>query len=181
LYVLSDEIYAQYSYKEWKSLLSYNYNKSIVTQSFSKSHAMTGFRIGYAVANIEIINKMSKLLALCLTNVSEPVQYVALQALDADTSKNTNIIKSRLELLTNKAKEIGLDFVEPDGSMYLFVKIPKDGFDSGKFANSLLEQGLAVAPGVGFGDYKDFIRISACTDEKELMDGISILSRNIKG
>jgi len=181
LYVLSDEVYAQYSYKEWKSLLSYNYNKSIVTQSFSKSHAMTGFRIGYAIANIEIINKMSKLQALCLTNVSEPIQYVALQALDADTSKNTNVIKSRLELLTNKAKEIGLDFVEPDGSMYLFVKIPKDGFDSGKFANSLLEQGLAVAPGVGFGDYKDFIRISACTDEKELMDGISILSRNIKG
>jgi len=180
LYVLSDEIYAQYSYKEWKSLLSYNYNKSIITQSFSKSHAMTGFRIGYAVADIEIINKMSKLQALCLTNVSEPVQYVALQALDADTSKNTNVIKSRLELLTNKAKEIGLDFVEPDGSMYLFVKIPKDEFDSGKFANSLLEQGLAVGPGVGFGDYRDFIRISACTDEKELMDGMSILSRNIK-
>jgi aspartate aminotransferase len=180
LYVLSDEIYAQYSYKEWKSLLSYNYNKSIVTQSFSKSHAMTGFRIGYTIANTEIINKMSKLQALCLTNVSEPIQYVALQALDADTSKNENIIKSRLVLLTNKAKEIGLDFVEPDGSMYLFAKIPKDGFDSGKFANTLLEQGLAVAPGVGFGDYKDFIRISACTDEKDLIDGMSILSRNIK-
>ena len=181
LYVLSDEIYAQYSYKEWKSLLSYNYNKSIVTQSFSKSHAMTGFRIGYAIANIEIINKMSKLQALCLTNVSEPIQYVALQALDADISKNTNIVKSRLKLLINRAKEIGLDFVEPDGAMYLFAKVPKDGFDSGKFANSLLEQGLAVAPGVGFGDYKDFIRISACTDEKELIDGMSILGNNIRG
>ncbi len=180
LYVLSDEVYSQYSYKEWKSVLSYNYKKSIVTQSFSKSHSMTGFRIGYAIAIAEIINKMSELQALCLTNVSEPIQFVALEALDADTSNNTNIIKSRLELLTREAKEIGLDFVEPDGSMYLFAKVPKDEFDSGKFANSLLEYGLAVAPGVGFGDYKDFIRISACRDEKELMDGISILRRYLK-
>ena len=180
LYVLSDEIYSQYSYKEWKSVLSYNYKKSIVTQSFSKSHSMTGFRIGYAIAIAEIINKMSELQALCLTNVSEPIQFVALEALDADTSNNTNIIKSRLELLTRKAKEIGLDFVEPDGSMYLFAKVPKDEFDSGNFANSLLEYGLAVAPGAGFGDYKDFIRISAGRDEKELMDGMSILRRYLK-
>ena len=180
MYVLSDEIYSQYSYKEWKSVLSYNYKKSIVTQSFSKSHAMTGFRIGYAIAIAEIIDKMSELQALCLTNVSEPVQYVALKALDADTSNNTNIIKSRLGLLTRKAKEIGLDFVEPDGSMYLFAKVPKDEFDGGKFANSLLEYGLAVAPGVGFGDYKDFIRISAGRDEKELIDGMSILRRYLK-
>ena len=180
LYVLSDEVYSQYSYKEWKSVLSYNYKKSIVTQSFSKSHSMTGFRIGYAIAIAEIINKMSELQALCLTNVSEPIQFVALEALDADISNNTNIIKSRLELLTREAKEIGLDFVKPDGSMYLFAKVPKDEFDSGKFANSLLEYGLAVAPGIGFGDYNDFIRISACRDEKELMGGISILRRYLK-
>ena len=135
LFVLSDEIYAQYSYKEWKSILDYKYEKSIVTQSFSKSHAMTGFRIGYAIANPEIIDKMSKLEALCLTNVSEPIQYVALQALDADTSNNTNIVKGRLEVLIKKAKEMKLDFVEPDGSMYLFVRVPKAGFDGTEFAN----------------------------------------------
>ncbi|MEK0318130.1 MAG: aminotransferase class I/II-fold pyridoxal phosphate-dependent enzyme [Nitrosopumilus sp.] len=175
LFVLSDEIYAQYSYKDWKSILSYNYEKSIVTQSFSKSHAMTGFRIGYAISNPEIIDKMSKLQALCLTNVSEPIQFVALQALNADTSNNTNIVKSRLEVLIQKAKAIGLEFVEPDGSMYLFAKVPKDGFDGTEFANSLLDRGLAVAPGEGFGDCKDFIRISACQDEKALIEGMSIL------
>ena len=180
LYVLSDEIYSQYSYMEWKSILDYKYEKSIVTQSFSKSHAMTGFRIGYAIANPEIIDKMSKLEALCLTNVSEPIQYVALQALDADTSNNTNIVKGRLEVLIKKAKEMGLDFVEPDGSMYLFAKVPKASFDGTEFANSLLEKGLAVAPGGGFGDYKDYIRISACQDEKELIEGMSILQEILK-
>ena len=59
-----------------------DYKKSIITQSFSKSKAMTGYRIGYAIAEPSIIDKMSKLQALSLTNVSEPIQYVALQALD---------------------------------------------------------------------------------------------------
>jgi len=60
LYVLSDEIYSQYAKSSWKSILSYNYEKSIVTQSFSKSHAMTGFRIGYGIADTKIIERMTK-------------------------------------------------------------------------------------------------------------------------
>ena len=176
LYVLSDEIYSQYAKSSWKSILSYNYEKSIVTQSFSKSHAMTGFRIGYGIADKKIIEKMAKLQALCLTNVSEPIQYVAMKALEADTSNNTNTVQNRLNVLVQKAEEMGLDFVVPDGAMYLFARVNKDGFDGVQFANSTLEKGLAVAPGEGFGDYKNFIRISACQDEKILIDGMNILS-----
>jgi len=176
LYVLSDEIYSQYAKSSWKSILSYNYEKSIVTQSFSKSHAMTGFRIGYGIADTKIIEKMAKLEALCLTNVSEPIQYVAMKALEADTSNNTNTVQTRLEVLAEKAKEMGLDFVVPDGAMYLFARVNKEGFDGVQFANSTLEKGLAIAPGEGFGDYKNFIRISACQDEKILIDGMSILN-----
>ena len=65
---------------------------------------MTGYRIGYVIAEPSIIEKMSKLQALSLTNVSEPIQYVALQALKADTSENTEIIKSRLEALLKLQK-----------------------------------------------------------------------------
>ncbi|NNM35574.1 MAG: aminotransferase class I/II-fold pyridoxal phosphate-dependent enzyme [Nitrosopumilus sp.] len=176
LYVLSDEIYSQYAKTKWKSILSYNYEKSIVTQSFSKSHAMTGFRIGYAVADSKIIEKMAKLQALCLTNVSEPIQYIAMKALEEDTSNNTNTVQNRLDVLAQKANEIGLEFVIPDGAMYLFAKINQEGFDGVQFANSTLEKGLAVAPGEGFGDYKNFIRLSACQDEKVLIEGMNILS-----
>ena len=181
LYILSDEIYSDYSFENWKSILSYNYKKSIVAQSFSKSHAMTGFRIGYAISNPEIIEKMSKLEALCLTNVSEPIQYIAMRALEADTSDNSNTIKKRLDMLINKAKEMDLDFVVPNGAMYIFTRINQEGFDGVKFANNLLEKGLAVAPGEGFGDYKNFIRISACQDEKTLKEGMNILSNTIRG
>jgi len=176
LYVLSDEIYSQYAKTSWKSVLSYNYEKSIVTQSFSKSHAMTGFRIGYAIADSKIVDKMAKLEALCLTNVSEPIQYIAMKALEADTSNNTNTVQNRLDVLAQKASEMGLDFVIPDGAMYLFARINQEGFDGVQFANSTLEKGLAVAPGEGFGDYKNFIRLSACQNEDILIEGMNILS-----
>ncbi len=177
LYVLSDEIYSDYSKKKWKSVLSYNYEKSIVTQSFSKSHAMTGFRIGYGITNSTIIEKMAKLEALCLTNVSEPIQYVAMKALEADTSDNSNTVQNRLDMLSQKATEMGLDFVIPDGAMYIFARINKEGFNGVQFANSALEKGLAVAPGEGFGDYKNFIRLSACQNEEILEEGMNILSK----
>jgi len=181
LYVLSDEIYSQYAKTNWKSILSYNYDKSIVTQSFSKSHAMTGFRVGYGIADSKIIEKMAKLEALCLTNVSEPIQYVAMKALEADTSNNTNTVQTRLDVLAQKASEMGLDFIAPDGAMYLFARVNQEGFDGVEFANSTLEKGLAVAPGEGFGDYKNFIRLSACQDEETLVEGMSILSNIMSG
>ena len=123
LYVLSDEIYWSYAYKRWKSVLSYGYDKSVITQSFSKSHAMTGFRIGYTVSSPDIIDQMARLQALALTNVSEPIQYVAMKALEADTSGNSKAIRSRLDFVVRRAREIGLEFIEPDGAMYVFAGV----------------------------------------------------------
>ena len=179
LYVLSDEIYSEYANNDWKSVLIYNYEKSIVAKSFSKSHAMTGYRIGWIVADPSIIEKMSKLQALSLTNVSEPIQYVALQALKADTSENTEIIKSRLEVLVKIAKDIGLEFIDPDGAMYLFARTKHKDFDATKFSEKLLEHGVAIAPGEGFGDYKEFFRITAI-DETKLKEGMTILDSVLK-
>jgi len=179
LYVLSDEIYSEYANNDWQSTSIYDYEKSIVTKSFSKSHAMTGYRIGYAIAEKSIIDKMSKLQALSLTNVSEPIQYVALQALKADTSKNTNMIKSRLEALVQSAKDIGLEFIEPDGAMYLFAKTKYKDFDATKFSEKLLDHGVAIAPGEGFGDYKEFFRITAINETK-LKEGMTILDSMLK-
>ncbi|MBI3842278.1 MAG: aminotransferase class I/II-fold pyridoxal phosphate-dependent enzyme [Thaumarchaeota archaeon] len=177
LYILSDEIYSDYAYKEWKSVLSYEYNKSIITQSFSKSHAMTGFRIGYSVSSPEIIDRMAKLQALCITNVSEPIQYVSLKALEADTSDNTKTMKNRLGVVIQKAKTMRLDFEEPDGAMYLFARVRNDNFDGSDFANKLLDSGVAVAPGEAFGDYQNFLRISACQPEQTLIEGMRVINK----
>jgi len=184
LYVLSDEIYEKYDRGTvlvnpscWD--VQSNVDKTIITKSFSKSHAMTGYRIGYVIAEPSIIEKMSKLQALSLTNVSEPIQYAALQALKADVSGNTEIINSRLEALIKIAKDIGLEFVEPDGAMYLFAKTKYKDFDATKFSEKLLEHGVAIAPGEGFGDYKEFFRITAI-DETRLKEGMIILDTILK-
>jgi len=184
LYVLSDEIYEEYDRRPDKNLglssfWELEYEKTIITKSFSKSHAMTGYRIGYVIAEPSIIEKMSKLQALSLTNVSEPIQYVALQALEADVSGNTEIINSRLEALIKIAKDIGLEFIEPEGAMYLFAKTKYKDFDATKFSEKLLEHGVAIAPGEGFGDYKEFFRITAI-DETKLKEGMTILDTVLK-
>lgn len=180
IHILSDEIYSSYAYSDWKSILSYEYDKSIVTQSFSKSHAMTGFRIGYAISHSGIIDQMAKLQALCLTNVSEPMQYVSLKALEADTSDNSKTMHNRLDLVVQKAKNMSLDFVEPNGAMYLFAKARKNAFDGLAFTNKLLEQGVAIAPGEGFGNYQSFVRISACQPEKILSQGMQIIDNTLR-
>jgi len=177
LHILSDEIYSDYSYNDWTSVLSYEYEKSIITQSFSKSHAMTGFRIGYAVSHPDIIDRMAKLQALCMTNVAEPIQYVALKALGSDTSDNTKTIKNRLDLVVKMAKGMQLDFVTPDGAMYLFAKVRKENFNAVDFTNKLLDQGVAIAPGEAFGNYQNFVRISACQPEKLLSEGMEIIEK----
>jgi len=179
LYVLSDEIYSDYTFSGLMDMRIRDYEKTIITQSFSKSHAMTGYRIGWVVAEPSIIEKMSKLQALSLTNISEPIQYAALQALKADTSENSKIINSRLKALIKIAKDIGLEFIEPDGAMYLFAKTKYKNFDATKFSEKLLEHGVAIAPGEGFGDYKEFFRITAI-DETKLKEGMTILDTVLK-
>ncbi len=183
LYVLSDEIYEDYYLDdEPKKIVTYGYEKSIITKSFSKSFAMTGFRIGYAVAEPPIIEKMSKLQALSLTNVSEPIQYVALQVIKSPfeaIQENTETIEARLGILVESAKDIGLEFIEPDGAMYLFAKTKYKDFDATKFSEQLLERGVAIAPGEGFGDYKEFFRLTAI-DETKLKEGMIILDTILK-
>jgi len=185
LYILSDEIYDEYSNDDWCSVSTYGYEKSIITRSFSKSYAMTGYRIGWALAEPSIIEKMSKLQALSLTNVSEPIQYVALKALTGtDTGSswvadNADLVRSRLEALVKIAKDICLEFIEPDGAMYLFAKTKHKNFAATKFSEKLLERGVAIAPGEGFGDYKEFFRITAI-DETRLKEGMIILDTVLK-
>jgi aspartate aminotransferase len=128
---------------------------------------------------------MSKLQALSLTNVSEPIQYVALKARtntmtnSSYVADNADLVRSRLKALVKTAKDIGLEFIEPDGAMYLFARTKYKNFDATEFSEKLLKHGVAIAPGEGFGDYKEFFRITAI-DETKLMEGMIILDTMLK-
>jgi aspartate aminotransferase len=177
IYVLSDEVYSMYSYVPYKSILDFKYNKSIMVSSFSKSHAMTGFRVGYAISAKDIIDKISKIQAIAITSVAEPMQYAAVAALNADVTKNKILMKKRLDFIGKQLENLPCDYINPDGGMYYFVRFNKN-VDVNKTIFELLNEGVAVAPGAGFGEaYSNFIRISACQPIKSLNDGLKIIRK----
>ena len=177
IYVLSDEVYSMYSYVPYKSILDFEYNKSIMVSSFSKSHAMTGFRVGYAISDKGTIDKISKIQAIAITSVAEPMQYAAVAALDADVTKNKILMKKRLDFIGKQLENLSCDYINPDGGMYYFIRFNKN-VDVNKTIIELLNEGVAVAPGAGFGEaYSDFIRISACQPIKSLNDGLKIIRK----
>jgi aspartate aminotransferase len=180
MYMLSDEVYSDYAFNGFKSILEYGYDKSIMISSFSKGHAMTGFRVGYAIANKDIVDKMAKVQATALTSVAEPMQYSALAALEGSTndpSQNQKKMKKRLDLICNRLRKISFGFFEPEGAMYVYPKF-KNGIEGDDITvvERLLDLGVAVAPGSGFGDsYRRFIRISGCQPEDVLQEGLDRL------
>lgn len=175
LYILSDEVYSDYVFGEFDSILDYDYDKGIMISSFSKSYAMTGFRVGYAVANRAILSKIVKVQATALTSVAEPMQYAALAACSSDPSDNVKVMKKRLDFITSRLNKMPVDFVSPDGAMYVFPRLRQQSLADGT-VEKLLEMGVAVAPGGGFGDsYDNFIRISACQPQSILEKGLDII------
>jgi aspartate aminotransferase len=177
IFVLSDEVYSMYSYIPYKSILDFGYDKSIMVSSFSKSHAMTGFRVGYAISSKDIIDRISKIQAIAITSVAEPMQYAAIAAMSSNVTKNMTLIKKRLDFIKRELENLPCEFVKPDGGMYYFVRF-NNSVDVNKIIFNLLNEGVAVAPGIGFGEtYFDFIRISACQPMKLLNDGLKILKK----
>ena len=177
LYLISDEVYSDYVYGRFTSLTHYKYDKIIVVSSFSKSCAMTGFRVGYGIARKEIIDKMARIQAIALTSVAEPMQYAALSAIDYNPAGNVKLIKERLDLISKKLRRMSLDFVSPQGAMYVYPRLNGSIQTDTELVNTLLELGVAVAPGSGFGDnYKQFIRISACQPKELLNRGLEIIA-----
>ena len=177
IFVLSDEVYSMYSYIPYKSILDFGYDKSIMVSSFSKSHAMTGFRVGYAISSKDIIDRISKIQAIAITSVAEPMQYAAIAAMNSNVTKNMTLMKKRLDFIKSELENLPCEFVNPDGGMYYFVRF-NNSIDVNKIIFNLLNEGVAVAPGIGFGEtYFDFIRISACQPTKLLNDGLKILKK----
>lgn len=177
IFVLSDEVYSMYSYIPYRSILEFEYDKSIMVSSFSKSHAMTGFRVGYAIASKDIIDKISKIQAIAVTSVAEPMQYAAVAAMKSHVTNNATLMKKRLDFIRRELEDIPCDFINPDGGMYYFLRF-KNNIEVNKIIFDLLNEGVAVAPGTGFGEsYFDFIRVSACQPYKLLSDGLKILRK----
>jgi aspartate aminotransferase len=166
--ILSDEVYADISFIKTKGILEYGGDHILVT-GFSKTFAMTGWRIGYVIANTGLIEKLAKLNQITLTNVPVFIQEAALRALDLKSVIAEKIRKKfldRAKLACNVLSKSKLEFSNPSAPFYMFPR--KHGLDSESFALSLLDRGVAVAPGTSFGDYREHFRISLTAPRDDL-------------
>lgn len=123
-----------------------------------------------------IIKQLAKLQGFALTSVAEPLQYCALDALETDYTPNIQETKIRLGTLEDRLKMMDVNFVVPDGGMYVYPKINTIPLDDLTLVNNLLERGVAVAPGSAFGSsYNKFFRISATQPTGLITQAMDIL------
>ncbi|MBR6147514.1 MAG: aminotransferase class I/II-fold pyridoxal phosphate-dependent enzyme [Lachnospiraceae bacterium] len=168
IYVLSDEIYAELTYKgEHVSIASLPGMKerTIVINGFSKSYAMTGWRLGYACGPANIIAQMTKIHQFAIMCAPTTSQYAAIEALkngDEDVSSMCEAYNQRRRFLMSEFEKMGLPCFEPYGAFYVFPCIKEFKMTSEEFATRLLEEEkVAVVPGTAFGDCGEgFLRIS---------------------
>ena len=168
LYVLSDEIYSELTYKEdHVSIASIPgmQERTILINGFSKAYAMTGWRLGYACGPRKIIEQMTKLHQYAIMCAPTTSQYAAVEALrngDDDVAMMREAYNQRRRYLVHAFKEMGLECFEPYGAFYIFPCIKEFGMTSEEFASRfLMEEKVAVVPGTAFGDCGEgFLRIS---------------------
>ena len=168
IYVMSDEIYAELTYKgKHVSIASLPgmQERTILINGFSKAYAMTGWRLGYACGPEAIIKQMTKIHQFAIMCAPTTSQYAAVEALkngDADVAMMRESYNQRRRFLINAFKEMGLECFEPFGAFYIFPCIKEFGMTSDEFATRFLEEEkVAVVPGTAFGDCGEgFLRIS---------------------
>jgi aspartate aminotransferase len=173
--VLSDEVYSDISFVKAKSILDFGENH-ILVNSFSKTFAMTGWRIGYAIIEKKLAQKMIKLNQITTSCVPAFIQYGALKGLES-RKKIADEVREQFRLRADVAIKVlskaKMKFARPDAPFYLFPKV--DGLDSERFALNLLDRGVAVAPGTAFGDYREYFRIAFTVEEEKIREGLETL------
>ena len=159
IYVMSDEIYSELSYKEKHvsiASLAGMKERTILINGFSKAYAMTGWRLGYACAPKEIIKQMTKIHQYAIMCAPTTSQYAAVEALkngDDDVAMMRQEYNQRRRFLLNAFKKMKIPCFEPYGAFYVFPCIKEFGMTSEEFATRLLqEEKVAAVPGTAFGD-----------------------------
>ncbi len=185
IYIISDEIYEKILYDGAQHLSigavsEQIFQRTIVSSGFAKAYSMTGWRVGYVAAPLEIAKAVSTLQGHSTSNVCTFAQYGAIAALQADQScveTMRQAFQRRRDLMYSKLSRIkGLTCPKPDGAFYLFPNISQTGLTSVEFCEKLLQQArVAVIPGLAFGMDTN-IRLSYATDEQTIITGCDRLA-----
>lgn len=196
--VVSDEIYEKlvYGQQEFYSIAQYSdYLKehTVVVNGMSKSYSMTGWRIGYLAAPLKIAKAISSMQSHTTSNACSIAQYASVEALKSPESVKfienmKNVFDERRQYLLKLLKEIPeIECVEPMGAFYVFADVSKlygkkfNGKEitgSLSFADYLLENGVALIPGIAFGD-DNSVRLSYCISLEDIKEGVDRIKKFI--
>jgi aspartate/methionine/tyrosine aminotransferase len=190
LLILSDEVYEKFVYDGEKhvSLASFpRFSDRVITvNSFSKTYAMTGWRIGYVVAPVELAEAIGRLNGSTNSCTASMTQYAALAALTGPqdcVTKMVEVFKKRRDVIIDGLKEIKqLSCSPPKGAFYAFVNNKKTKMDSLTLALKILEKGhVATVPGSAFGSYGEgYIRLAYANSEENLKLALSRIKSTIE-
>lgn len=180
LFIISDEIYDQLVYEgdytSFRKYLSYE-DGLILINGFSKAYAMTGWRLGYAIASPEIVKQMAKIQGHTATSPATFAQIAGITALkecDDDVKIMVKEFSERRKIIIEMLDKKGLKYVRPNGAFYFFIDLG-DYIKNTDPAEYLLEKArVSVTSGLGFGEsYPTYIRISYATSRETIISGLN--------
>ena len=188
LYLISDETYerlifegSHFSPAQWD-----DDGRVISIFTLSKTYSMTGWRVGYAVANEEVVATMTTIqepIASCVTTVAQHAAIAALLGPQDCVQEMLQHYRRRRDLAAQLAGELGLKVSYPHGAFYMLIDISNQPQGSLEFCQGLLEaEHVALGPGCGFGELCDrYVRISLCASDEALTEGLKRLARYLQG
>jgi len=188
LLVISDEVYDRLVYGVEHTCLATlpgMRERTIMLNGFSKAYAMTGWRIGYAASNKEIIGAMTKIHQYTMLCAPIMGQMAALEALKADDDEVEAMVRDydrRRRIIVKGFRDIGLSCFEPRGAFYAFPSIKVTGMTSEEFAEKLLwEEKVAVVPGTAFGQCGEgYLRCCYATALTDIEETLKRMGRFVK-
>lgn len=185
LFVISDDVYHQLVYTEDFAKLADDIElrpQLIVAQSFSKPYAMTGWRVGYLMADQPIATLINTMHAYLVTGIATFVQLAAIEALKTDPSPMREDYRQRRDTCLRRLDAMNLPYIRPEGAFYIFADISEFKLDSETFClKALNDYRVAIVPGVYFGVSGDrYIRIAYAVPEKDLSVGLERLAHMLE-
>ncbi len=181
LMIISDEIFSHVTFDKPHKTISAipgMEDRTIVIDTFSKTYAMTGWRIGYAVAPIPVIEKLSIFLQDSITNVAAFIQKAAYAAISGPqdwTVEKTQLLKEKRDRMVAGLNTVpGVKCDSPDGAFYAFADISGTGLTSQEYTDRLVETaGVAVVAGTAFGSQGEgYVRITYACSNEDIDEGI---------